>query len=68
MFFSLGHESLNRNIVKNVDVMFSQPQCKIRRAQVWFPDLWVLDYFYLLLFHSSNDMNIRYLAKLQTYQ
>lgn len=68
MFFSLGHESLNRNIVKNVDVMFSQPRCKIRRAQVWFPDLRLLDYFYLLLFRSSNDMNIRYLAKLQTYQ
>lgn len=68
MFFSLGHESLNCNTVKNVDTMFSQASVQNQKS----PSFVFRDGGFGLLvfafFHSSNDMNIRYLAKLQTYQ
>lgn len=68
MFFSLGHESLNRNIVKNVDIVFSQASVQNQKSPSFVSRFEGVGLFLFAFFHSSNDMNIRYLAKLQTYQ
>lgn len=68
MFFSSSPESSNCNAIKNVDIMLSQSTVQNQKSLSFVFRFGISGLFLFAFFHSSNDMNIRYLAKLQTYQ